>query len=714
MATNVSTIEQGTSPASTPEKRSKGPQRLFTRELMGPALRDSVKKLNPRTLILNPVMFVVEVGSVLTTFTLIKLIADGTDAKTVIVNALIIIWLYITVIFANFAEAMAEGRGKAQADTLRKTKVGATAKRLSNADALGASRVTGLKAPSSELKYTVVPASELRKGDLVIVEAGDLIPSDGEVLQGVAYVNEAAITGESAPVVKEPGTDISSSVTGGTTIISDRLLLRITADPGQTFLDRMIALVEGAARQKTPNEIALNILLVGLTIIFLIVVFTLGPFATYSGEAITIITLVALLVTLIPTTIGALLSAIGIAGMDRLVQHNVLAMSGRAVEAAGDIDVLLLDKTGTITFGNRLASEFIPVHGHTRDELAQASLLASVADDTPEGKSIVALAERMGYSAPAEWAGPNVELIPFTAETRISGGSLNNVRVIKGAVDSVVKQANSVPPDLQEIADFVGGEGGTPLAVANNGEILGIIYLKDTVKPGIRERFEDLRRIGIRTIMITGDNQLTAATIAREAGVDDFVAQAKPEDKIRIIKEQQTDGRLVAMTGDGTNDAPALAQADVAVAMNSGTAAAKEAGNMVDLDSDPTKLLDIVYIGKQLLMTRGSLTTFSIANDVAKYFAIIPAAFSIAYPELSALNIMFLNPETAILSAIIFNAIIIVLLLPLALRGVAYRAMPAAAILRRNILIYGIGGIIAPFIGIKIIDVILNLIGLGR
>jgi potassium-transporting ATPase ATP-binding subunit len=698
MATNVSTIEQTQASGATPEKRSRGPQRLFTRELMGPALRDSVKKLNPRHLIYNPVMFVVEVGSVLTTLILIKLIADGTDLKTVIVNALIIIWLYITVIFANFAEALAEGRGKAQADTLRKTKVGAQAKQMTD---------------QASRKYTVVPASQLHKGDLVLVEAGDLIPSDGEVLQGVAYVNEAAITGESAPVVKEPGTDISSSVTGGTTIISDSLIIRITADPGQTFLDRMISLVEGAARQKTPNEIALNILLVGLTVIFLIVVVTLGPFAQYSNASISVITLVALLVTLIPTTIGALLSAIGIAGMDRLVQQNVLAMSGRAVEAAGDIDVLLLDKTGTITFGNRMANEFIPVHGHTRDELAQAALLASVADDTPEGKSIVKLAERMGYSAPAQWRGPGVKLIPFTAETRISGSSLNGTHVIKGAVDVVARQVKGVPPDLQEIADFVGGEGGTPLAVATNGEVLGIIYLKDTVKPGIRERFEDLRRIGIRTIMITGDNQLTAATIAREAGVDDFVAQAKPEDKIRIIKEHQADGRLVAMTGDGTNDAPALAQADVAVAMNSGTAAAKEAGNMVDLDSDPTKLLDIVQIGKQLLMTRGSLTTFSIANDVAKYFAIIPAAFSVAYPELNALNIMLLNPGTAILSAIIFNALIIVLLIPLALRGVAYRAMPAADILRRNILIYGLGGIAAPFIGIKIIDIIVNLVGLG-
>ncbi len=703
MATNARTMEQERVQAPTPEKRSKGPQRLFTRELMGPALRDSIKKLDPRHLVYNPVMFVVEVGSLLTTLILVKLIVDGAGLRTVIVNALIILWLWVTVIFANFAEALAEGRGKAQADTLRKTKVGAQAKKLANKETR---------------TFTIIPASELRKGDLVLVEAGDLIPSDGEVLQGVAYVNEAAITGESAPVIKEPGTDISSSVTGGTTIISDSLVIRITADPGQTFLDRMIALVEGAARQKTPNEIALNILLVGLTVIFLIVVVTLGPFAAYSNSYISVITLVALLVTLIPTTIGALLSAIGIAGMDRLVQQNVLAMSGRAVEAAGDVDVLLLDKTGTITFGNRMASEFIPVEGRTRDELAQAALLASVADDTPEGKSIVALAERMGYTPPPEWLGPTVELIPFTAETRISGSSLQDegregTRIIKGAVDSVSRQVKSVPPDLQDIADFVGGEGGTPLAVANNGDVLGVVYLKDTVKPGIRERFEDLRRIGIRTIMITGDNQLTAATIAREAGVDDFVAQAKPEDKIRIIKEQQTEGRLVAMTGDGTNDAPALAQADVAVAMNSGTSAAKEAGNMVDLDSDPTKLLDIVQIGKQLLMTRGSLTTFSIANDVAKYFAIIPAAFSVTYPELNALNIMFLNPGTAILSAIIFNALIIVLLIPLALRGVPYRAMPAADILRRNILIYGIGGIIAPFIGIKIIDVIVNLFGLG-
>lgn len=707
MAANARVLEEQRERESAqtpePEKRSKGPQRLFTRELMGPALRDSIKKLDPRHLVYNPVMFVVEMGSLLTTLILFKLIEDGIDLRTVIVNALIIIWLWATVIFANFAEALAEGRGKAQADTLRKTKVGAQAKKLNNKETR---------------TFTVIPASELRKGDLVLVEAGDLIPSDGEVLQGVAYVNEAAITGESAPVIKEPGTDISSSVTGGTTIISDSLVIRITADPGQTFLDRMIALVEGAARQKTPNEIALNILLVGLTVIFLIVVVTLGPFAAYSNSYISVITLVALLVTLIPTTIGALLSAIGIAGMDRLVQQNVLAMSGRAVEAAGDVDVLLLDKTGTITFGNRMASEFIPVDGHSLDELAQAALLASVADDTPEGKSIVTLAERMGYTAPAEWLGPGVEMIPFTAETRISGSRLDGTRIIKGAVDSVSRQikeagASKVPPDLQDIADFVGGEGGTPLAVASNGDVLGVVYLKDTVKPGIRERFDDLRRIGIRTIMITGDNQLTAATIAREAGVDDFVAQAKPEDKIRIIKEQQTEGRLVAMTGDGTNDAPALAQADVAVAMNSGTSAAKEAGNMVDLDSDPTKLLDIVQIGKQLLMTRGSLTTFSIANDVAKYFAIIPAAFSVTYPELNALNIMVLNPGTAILSAIIFNALIIVLLIPLALRGVPYRAMPAADVLRRNILIYGVGGIIAPFIGIKIIDVIVNLLGLG-
>ena len=698
MATNVETLTPGAASAPAPQKRQKGSQGLFTPELMGPALIDSVKKLNPITLVANPVMFVVEVGSLLTTLILIKLIADGADLKTVIINALIIIFLWLTVIFANFAEALAEGRGKAQAATLRKTKVGAVAKRLSDA---------------RSRTYAVVAAGDLRKGDLVLVEAGDLIPSDGEVIQGVAYVNEAAITGESAPVLKEPGTDISSSVTGGTTIISDSLVIRITAEAGQTFLDRMIALVEGAARQKTPNEIALNILLASLTIIFLIVVVTLGPFAQYSNSSITVITLVALLVTLIPTTIGALLSAIGIAGMDRLVQRNVLAMSGRAVEAAGDVDVLLLDKTGTITFGNRMASEFIPVQGTSRDELTQAALLASVADDTPEGKSIVALAQRQGYQAPPEWRGAEVELIAFTAETRVSGATLGGTRIIKGAVDAVARQATNVPPDLQEIADFIAGEGGTPLAVARNGVILGVIYLKDTVKPGIRERFEELRRIGIRTVMITGDNPLTAATIAREAGVDDFVAQARPEDKIRVIRENQGQGRLVAMTGDGTNDAPALAQADVAVAMNSGTAAAKEAGNMVDLDSDPTKLLDIVLIGKQLLMTRGALTTFSIANDVAKYFAIIPAAFVLTYPELSALNIMDLDPNTAILSAIIFNAGIIVALIPLALRGIAYRAVPAADILRRNLLIYGLGGIAAPFLGIKLIDVILNLFGLG-
>ena len=697
MATNVETLTPSSAPVQ-PEKRDRQARSLFTPELVGPALRDSVRKMNPRTLVNNPVMFVVEVGSALTTLMLIKLIVDGADLRTLAVNAAIIVWLWITVIFANFAEALAEGRGKAQADTLRKTKVGAQAKRLN--DATGSA-------------YTVVAATALHKGDLVLVEAGDLIPSDGEVLRGVAYVNEAAITGESAPVVKEPGTDIASSVTGGTTILSDTLVIRITAEAGQTFIDRMIALVEGAARQKTPNEIALNILLAGLTIIFLIVVFTLGPIAGYGGIALTVITLVALLVTLIPTTIGALLSAIGIAGMDRLVQRNVLAMSGRAVEAAGDIDVLLLDKTGTITFGNRMANSFLPVQGHTREELAQAALLASVADETPEGKSIVALAQSMGFHIPAEWQGADVEAIPFTAETRISGATRGGMRLIKGAVDSVSREVNQVPADLSEISDFVANEGGTPLAVASNGEALGIIYLKDTVKPGIRDRFADLRRIGIRTIMVTGDNPLTAATIAREAGVDDFVAQAKPEDKIRLIREQQTQGRLVAMTGDGTNDAPALAQADVAVAMNSGTAAAKEAGNMVDLDSDPTKLLDIVQIGKQLLMTRGALTTFSIANDVAKYFAILPAAFVTVFPELRALNIMGLNPGTAILSAVIFNALIIVLLIPLALRGLAYRPMPAAAILRRNLLIYGLGGIIAPFFGIKLIDLLMNLFGLG-
>ena len=563
-----------------------------------------------------------------------------------------------------------------------------------------------------------VSGGELRKGDVVVVKAGELVPGDGDVVQGVAYVNEAAITGESAPVLKEPGTDIRSSVTGGTTVVSDVLQIRITANPGETFLDRMIRLVEGAERQRTPNEIALNILLAGLTFIFLLVTVTLQPMAKYAGQEISVIVLVALLVTLIPTTIGGLLSAIGIAGMDRLVQRNVLAMSGRAVEAAGDVDTLLLDKTGTITFGNRMAAEFIPVAGVEKARLISAAVASSVLDDTPEGRSVLELARSEGFGTLVENMGNSLdgaEFVPFKADTRMSGIRRNGSGTFKGAVDAVLAAAGEGAPDgMQASVEKISGEGGTPLAVIEDGEILGLIYLKDTVKPGMRARFEELRKMGIRTIMVTGDNPLTAATIAREAGVDDFLAEAKPEDKIRRIREEQGAGRLVAMTGDGTNDAPALAQADVGVAMNTGTQAAKEAGNMVDLDSDPTKLIEIVGIGKQLLMTRGALTTFSISNDVAKYFAILPAAFVVAYPELDALNIMALeSPESAILSAVIFNAIIIVLLVPLALRGIAYRAIGAGPLLVRNALIYGLGGIIAPFIGIKLIDILINLVRLA-
>jgi K+-transporting ATPase ATPase B chain len=686
---------------SSRDSVKKAPKRsLFDPQIVGPAVGDACKKLDPRHLWRNPVMLIVEIGAVITTVILIaNLTGTGTDEVWFV--AWIAAWLWFTVLFANFAEAMAEGRGKAQADTLRKTRTETSAKVI----------VAGAAGAIEER-----PSSALRPGDLVLVEAGDIIPSDGEVIDGVAFVSEAAITGESAPVLKEPGTDISSSVTGGTQIISDSLRIRITAEPGKTFLDRMIALVEGAERQKTPNEIALNILLAGLTIIFLIVVATLAAFSRYAEAPASITVLIALLVTLIPTTIGALLSAIGIAGMDRLVQRNVLAMSGRAVEAAGDIDVLLLDKTGTITYGNRMATELIPAPGISQAELTAAALRSSLADTTPEGKSIVALAGSLGQHAAPESV-TDAEFIPFTAEARISGVRQNGVSTIKGAVDAVGKVA-PIPADLQEAVRTVSAAGGTPLVVAENDRTLGMIHLKDTVKPGIRERFDELRAMGIRTIMITGDNPLTARTIADEAGVDDFVAEAKPEDKIRIIRTQQAEGRLVAMTGDGTNDAPALAQADVAVAMNSGTTAAKEAGNMVDLDSDPTKLIEIVAIGKQLLMTRGALTTFSIANDVAKYFAIIPAMFVAAYPaggenQLAALNIMRLStPESAILSAIIFNAVIIVALIPLALRGVSYRPLGAAALLRRNLLIYGLGGLVAPFIGIKLIDIVLTVVGL--
>ncbi|MFT4036705.1 MAG: potassium-transporting ATPase subunit KdpB [Thermomicrobiales bacterium] len=690
--------EQWPSSQQSPKKQPK--RGLFDKDIFGPAIVESFKKLDPRVMAKNPVMFIVEIGAAVTTVILAQnLMGQGAD-KTWFVAA-ITVWLWFTVLFANFAEAMAEGRGKAQAATLRKTRSETMAKVM----------VDGERS-----NIALRSSGELQLGDLVLVETGDTIPGDGEVVKGIAYVSEAAITGESAPVLKEPGTDIASSVTGGTQVVSDWLHVRITAEPGKTFLDRMIALVEGAARQKTPNEIALNILLAGLTIIFLIVVMTLSPLARYAGSATSVTVLIALLVTLIPTTIGALLSAIGIAGMDRLVQHNVLAMSGRAVEAAGDVDVLLLDKTGTITYGSRMAAEFVPAPGVSPQEMAAAALRSSVADTTPEGKSIVALAAQQGLTADPETL-RGAEFIPFTAETRMSGIELGGHATMKGAVDAIARIA-PMPPELQEHVRRIASEGGTPLVVAEDDRAMGVIYLKDTVKPGIAARFAELRAMGITTIMITGDNPLTARTIAAEAGVDDFVAEAKPEDKIRVIREQQAAGRLVAMTGDGTNDAPALAQADVGVAMNTGTSAAKEAGNMVDLDSDPTKLIDIVGIGKQLLMTRGALTTFSIANDVAKYFAIIPAMFAGAYAAqgegyLGALNIMKLSsPESAILSAVIFNALIIVLLIPLALRGVAYRPMSAPALLRRNLLLYGLGGVIAPFVGIKLVDVIVSATGM--
>jgi len=692
----------GTAPAPVSGDPGDGEQRrqhvqrrsLFDPAIVRPALGESFKKLDPRGMAKNPVMFVVEVVSLVVTVIFVRDVITGQGGLGF--TGQIALWLWFTVLFANFAEAMAEGRGKAQADTLRRTRQGTVAKRL-----------------LANKQIETVDAAALRRGDLVSVEAGDIIPSDGEVIEGVAYVNEAAITGESAPVLKEPGTDIRSSVTGGTTITSDQLVIRITADPGHTFLDRMIALVEGAERQKTPNEIALNILLAGLTVIFLLATVTLLPYAIYAGAPVSTTVLIALLVCLIPTTIGALLSAIGIAGMDRVVQRNVLAMSGRAVEAAGDIDTMLLDKTGTITFGNRLAAEFVPVGGHTVAEVTKAALCASLDDDTPEGRSIVALAERQGYAADrASVAG--AEFIPFSAETRMSGIALDGRRTMKGAVDAVSRLTGRVPDDLKAASDRISGEGGTPLAVVDRDEVLGVIYLKDTVKPGLAQRFEELRRMGIRTVMVTGDNPLTAATIAREAGVDDFVAEATPEQKLAYVRDEQSKGHLIAMTGDGTNDAPALAQANVGLAMNSGTSAAKEAGNMVDLDSDPTKLIEVVEVGKQLLITRGALTTFSIANDVAKYFAIIPAIFVAAYPELNRLNIMQLaTRESAILSAVIFNAIVIPLLIPLALRGVRYRAVGASALLRRNLLIYGLGGIVAPFVGIKIIDLILHTLNLA-
>ena len=659
------------------------------------AALDSLIKLNPRTMMGNPVMFVVEIGSVITT---VMLFRGGADFKF---NLQITLWLWFTVLFANFAEAMAEGRGKAQADTLRKARSETLANLL-------------LKDGRTEQ----ISSSNLRKGDLVLVSAGEFIPSDGTILEGVASVDESAITGESAPVIRESGGD-RSAVTGGTRVLSDHIKVEITSDPGETFLDRMIALVEGAERQKTPNEIALNILLAGLTIIFLLAVVTLQPFAMYSGSPQTVFVLVSLLVCLIPTTIGGLLSAIGIAGMDRLIQHNVLAMSGRAVEAAGDVNTLLLDKTGTITFGNRQASRFVPAPGITEAELADAAQLSSLADETPEGRSIVVLAKEKYGLRGRELASHEAEFVPFSAQTRMSGVNMNGFEIRKGSADAIeaylAKLSLSFPPPVQGVVDEIGRSGGTPLVVAEKTRgALGVIELKDVVKGGMHERFDQLRTMGIRTVMITGDNPLTAAAIAREAGVDDFLAQATPRDKMDLIKREQAEGKLVAMTGDGTNDAPALAQADVGVAMNTGTQAAKEAGNMVDLDSNPTKLIEVVEIGKQLLMTRGSLTTFSIANDVAKYFAIIPAMFAGTFPVLNALNIMHLRtPESAVLSAVIFNAVIIIALIPLALRGVKYRAMGAAALLRRNLWIYGFGGIVIPFVGIKLIDMLITRVGLA-
>jgi K+-transporting ATPase ATPase B chain len=643
-------------------------------------------------------MFVVEVGSIFTTFLLIREVMTG--ASGVGFLSQITLWLWFTVLFANFAEAMAEGRGKAQADTLRKAKTETTAKRL---------------LPGGMIE--TVNAPQLRKGDVVVVSAGEFIPGDGEIVEGVASVDESAITGESAPVIREAGGD-RSAVTGGTRVLSDQIKVRITSNPGETFIDRMIALVEGAERQKTPNEIALAILLAGLTIIFLLAVVTLQPFAIYSSARQTTFVLVSLLVCLIPTTIGGLLSAIGIAGMDRLIQHNVLAMSGRAVEAAGDVNTLLLDKTGTITLGNRQATAFLPLPGVDEQQLADAAQLSSLSDETPEGRSIVVLAKEKYGMRGRELAPHEAHFIPFTAQTRMSGVDFDGREIRKGAVDAVERYVSGgrgdAPKELREIVERVSREGGTPLVVADNHRPLGVIYLKDIVKGGMSERFNQLRQMGIKTVMITGDNPLTAATIAREAGVDDFLAEAKPEDKMALIKREQSEGKLVAMTGDGTNDAPALAQADVGVAMNTGTQAAKEAGNMVDLDSNPTKLIEIVEIGKQLLMTRGALTTFSIANDVAKYFAIIPAMFAVAFPVLNALNVMGLRtPQSAILSAVIFNALVIIALIPLALRGVKYRPMSAAALLRRNLLIYGLGGLVVPFVGIKLIDVIIHAVGLA-
>jgi K+-transporting ATPase ATPase B chain len=688
---------------------------LFDPPIVRRALRDAIVKLGPRHMVRNPVMFVVLIGSIYTTVVFLRDVVQSRPEWGFTLQ--LALWLWFTVIFANFAEAMAEGRGKAQADALRKSRTQTTAKRLPEG--------VGGDGHVDRTRYEEVNAQDLRRGDVVLCLPGDIIPGDGEVIDGVASVDESAITGESAPVIRESGGD-RSAVTGGTKVLSDYIVIRVTANPGETFLDRMIALVEGASRQKTPNEIALTILLSGLTVVFLFAVATLQPFAVYSGAPTTVPILIALLVCLIPTTIGGLLSAIGIAGMDRMIQQNVIAMSGRAVEAAGDVNTLLLDKTGTITLGNRQASEFLPIAGVSAELLADRAQLASLADETPEGRSIVVLAKTKfglrGREVGGEHDGQrDMEFIPFSASTRMSGVNAGDYEVRKGAGDAVLawvrQQGGATPADLETTIQRVAMEGGTPLVVAekpvgngNRARVLGVVYLKDIVKGGIRERFDRLRAMGIRTVMITGDNPLTAAAIAQEAGVDDFLAEAKPEDKMALIRREQQGGKLVAMTGDGTNDAPALAQADVGVAMNSGTQAAKEAGNMIDLDSNPTKLIEVVEIGKQLLMTRGALTTFSIANDVAKYFAIIPAIFVVAYPALQTLNIMRLHsPQSAILASVIFNALIIVALIPLALRGVTYRPAPAAVILRRNLFVYGFGGLVVPFIGIKLIDVLLVL-----
>ena len=686
---------------------------LFDSALMGPAIVASFKKLAPQTQLRNPVMFVVYIGSILTTLLYFQALIGKGEASSAFILA-ISVWLWFTVLFANFAEALAEGRSKAQAESLRALKQTVSAKKLdSNSNG---------KSKGQLSNWSATPASNLRKGDVVLVEAGDVIPVDGEVIEGVASVDESAITGESAPVIRESGGDFSA-VTGGTRILSDWLIVRVSVNPGEAFLDRMISMVESAKRQKTPNEIALTILLVALTIVFLLVTVTLLPFSLFSvsaaksGAPITITVLVALLVCLIPTTIGALLSAIGVAGMSRMMQANVIATSGRAVEAAGDVDVLLLDKTGTITLGNRQASAFIPAPGITEQQLADVAQLASLADETPEGRSIVVLAKQRFNIREREMNALHATFVPFTAQTRMSGVDIGNRIIRKGSSEALKNYMQELgqpfPAEVAHNVDDVARRGSTPLVVVDEGVVMGVVELKDIVKGGIKERFAELRRMGIKTVMITGDNRLTAASIAAEAGVDDFLAEATPEDKLKLIRSYQSEGRLVAMTGDGTNDAPALAQADVAVAMNSGTQAAKEAGNMVDLDSNPTKLLEIVEIGKQMLMTRGALSTFSIANDIAKYFAIIPAAFITTYPQLAALNVMHLaSPSSAIMSAVIFNALIIVVLIPLALKGVRYRAVGAASLLRRNLLIYGLGGIVLPFIGIKLIDMILSVMHL--